>query len=97
MKSLDRDVERRTAELGSHLLAWRKVLNLTAEEVAVRADISRGTLRKLENGDGSASLEAALRVARALGIIDTLVDSLDPLRTELGRMRAGLINRQRVR
>lgn len=33
----------------------------------------------------------------SMGILDTLSESLDPLKTDLGRARAGLINRQRVR
>lgn len=37
--------------VGPHLTAWRKLQGLTADQVAERAGISRGTLRRLENGE----------------------------------------------
>ena len=84
-------------EIGDDFAGWRKVLGLTAQQVAERADITRDTLRKLENGDPTVSFHVVLRVARALGVLDTLTEALDPLRTDLGRARAGLLNRKRVR
>ncbi len=38
---------RSAREIGLHLAGWRQVLGLTAAQVADRADITRGTLRKL--------------------------------------------------
>jgi len=90
-------IERAAAEMGEYFTAWRKVLGLTAAQVADRANVSRTTLRKLEHGDPTVSFETVLRVARGLGILDSVVESIDPLRTDLGRARAGLIHRQRVR
>ena len=94
---LSAKVLRAADEIGEDFAAWRKILSLTAEQVAERADISRGTLRRLEHGDPSVGFHVVLRVARALGVLDTLTDALDPLNTDLGRARAGLIDRKRVR
>jgi transcriptional regulator with XRE-family HTH domain len=85
------------AAMGEDFAGWRKILGLTTQQVAERADITRDTLRKLEHGDPTVGFHVALKVARALGILDTLAEALDPLKTDLGRARAGLVNRQRVR
>lgn len=90
-------VTRAAAEMGEYFAGWRKILGLTTTQVADRADISRTTLRKLEQGDSSVAFHVVLRVARALGVLDTIADSLDPLKTDLGRARAGLLERKRVR
>ncbi len=88
---------RSALEIGEDYAGRRKTLGLTAEHVADRADITRETLRKLEHGDPTVSFHVVLRVARALGLLETVTEALDPLNTDLGRARAGLINRQRVR
>jgi len=90
-------VRRAAGDVGEDFAAWRKILGLTAEQVAERADISRGTLRRLEHGDPSVGFHVVLRVARALGLLDALAEALDPLKTDLGRARAGLIAKKRVR
>ncbi len=89
---------RRAGELlGQRLLTWRKLQGLTAEQVAQRANISRPTLRSLEHGETTVSLETLLNVARALGQLDRVVDALDPYETELGRAHADIKLPQRVR
>ena len=90
-------VLRSAREIGLDFAGWRKILGLTAAQVADRADITRGTLRKLERGDPSVSFYVVLRVARALGVLDTLTEALDPLASDLGRARAGQLERKRVR
>lgn len=97
MVRMSRSVERQAVQLGEYLSAWRKVLDLTTVQVAERAGVTRGALRAIEVGAGTASLAAVLQVAQALGVLDKLVDSVDPLSTDIGRLRAGLINRKRVR
>lgn len=82
--------------VGEHLATWRKLRQLTAAQVADRAGISRQTVMRLENGDG-ASLENLLRVARALGVLDTVVSAFDPYTTDLGRLRSQEMLPQRVR
>lgn len=89
-------VSRAARDIGEDFAGWRKVLGLTTVQVAERADITRDTLRKLEHGDPTVSFHVVLRVARALGVLDTLAQALDPLDTDLGRARAGLLDRKRV-
>ncbi|GAA1596293.1 helix-turn-helix transcriptional regulator [Kribbella hippodromi] len=83
--------------VGGHLAAWRKLQGLTAAQVAERAGISRGTLRRLEQGETSVSVDVLLNVARVLGALDRVAESLDPYETELGRARADEVLPQRVR
>lgn len=83
--------------LGEHVVAWRKLNGLTAEQVCQRAGISRPTLRKVENGDPTVTMETFLNVLRALGRLDTVVDALDPYETEFGRARADQMLPKRVR
>lgn len=88
----------RTAEtIGEHLVVWRKLLGLTADQVAQRAGISRPTLRKIETGDATASMESFLNVLRALGRLDDVAQALDPYTTEFGRARADQSLPDRVR
>ncbi|WP_104194324.1 helix-turn-helix domain-containing protein [Cryobacterium sp. M25] len=90
-------VRRALRELGIDIQTWRKLLGLTAAQVADRAGMSRATLHKLESGQGGVSLETALRVFRALGIMDTVVESADPYRSDIGRLRSEEVLPQRVR
>ncbi|MEV6285276.1 helix-turn-helix transcriptional regulator [Kribbella sp. NPDC051770] len=89
-------VSRALAQTGVHLATWRRLQQLTSGQVADRAGISRATLQRLESGAG-ASLENTLRVARALGVMDLLVASLDPYSSDVGRLRADQELPQRVR
>ena len=88
---------RAAVKIGGQLRAWRKLLGLTAEQVAQRANVSRPALRRLENGELGVTLETLLNVARALGQLDRVVDAFDPYETELGRARADDHLPQRVR
>ncbi|MBM6403450.1 helix-turn-helix transcriptional regulator [Phycicoccus sp. CSK15P-2] len=88
---------RAAAQIGEHVLTWRKLHELTAEQVCQRAGISRPTLRKVESGDPTVSLETFLNVLRALGRLDSVVTALDPYETELGRARADQALPERVR
>lgn len=65
--------------------------------VAERAGISRGTLRRLENGETSVGFDVLLNVSRALGVLDRVVEAFDPYETDLGRARADEALPQRVR
>lgn len=84
-------VIRSARELGDHFAGWRRILGLTAAQVADRADISRDALRRLEHGEPTVGFRVVLRVARALGLFESLTDSIDPLETDLGRARAPLL------
>lgn len=91
------NIARQSRRFGERIRSWRMVQGLTAEQVSERAGISPSTLRKIEQGDTGVRFEAVLQVARALGVLDTIVDSIDPLQTDLGRARADLLNRKRAR
>ncbi|MDR1427214.1 MAG: helix-turn-helix domain-containing protein [Bifidobacteriaceae bacterium] len=84
-------------EIGQQLATWRKLLGLTAEQVADRAGIARGTLRRLERGDLGVGLGAVLSVAAGLGVLDRIVLATDPYETDLGRARADQALPKRVR
>jgi transcriptional regulator with XRE-family HTH domain len=75
------------AEFGASLKTWRLLYELKAVQVAERAGVSLGTLRKIENGDPSVSVGAFMEVARSLGLLAQIAESLDPLNSDLGRAR----------
>ena len=89
-------VRRALSELAEDIRTWRRLRNLTMEQVAERAGVSRSVVSNLENG-GGATLENTLRVARALGILDVLASALDPYRSDVGRLRAEEALPKRVR
>jgi len=93
---VDRRTERTAQEIGENLASWRKLLNLTSQQVSERAGISRSTLSRLENGD-SVGFGAFLAVTRALGIVSQVATSTDPWETDLGRMRSESELPKRVR
>ena len=82
--------------IGEDLATWRRMRRLTAAQVADRAGVSRHTVMRLENGAG-AGLDSVLRVARALGVLDSLATALDPYATDVGRMRSEEALPERVR
>ena len=89
-------VRRALSRLGEDLGTLRRLRRLTTAEVADRAGIGVATVARLERGEG-ASLENALSVARALGVLDLIAGALDPYATDLGRARADETLPQRVR
>ena len=89
-------VSRSLRRIGEDLTSWRKLRALTAAEVADRAGVGVNTVLRLEKGNG-ATLENVLRVARALGVLDSLTTALDPYATDLGRLRADETLPRRVR
>lgn len=82
--------------IGGDLATWRRLRRLTIAQVADRAGVSRDTVMRLEKGEG-ASVEKLLRVARALGVLDSLVAALDPYLTDVGRLRSEESLPERVR
>jgi transcriptional regulator with XRE-family HTH domain len=75
------------AEVGNSIKAWRILYELKAVQVAERAGISLGTLRKIENGDLSVGMDAFFEVLRSLGLLAQFTKSLDPMESDLGRAR----------
>jgi len=81
--------------LGANLRDRRLILGLSQELVAERANISRASLIRLENGQGG-KIENMIAVMKVLGILELLLKATDPLATDLGRARAHLLHRQRA-
>lgn len=73
------------------------VLGLTAQQVAERADITRDTLRKIENGDPGVGFGNVAQVLRALGVLDQTIDAVDPPDSDLGRLRVANLAKKRAR
>lgn len=90
-------IDREVATFGEHVRGWRMVLGLTAQQVAERADITRDTLRKIETGDPGVSFRSVSQVLRAIGVLDLAVDAIDPLKSDIGRLRAGNLAKKRAR
>ena len=90
-------IDRQLSTFGEHIRGWRMVLGLTAQQVSERAGITRDTLRKIENGDPGVRFGSVMQVLRALGAIDTAVDAIDPLNSDIGRIRAGHLAKKRAR
>ncbi len=89
-------INRQLGDFGAHIHGWRMVLGLPAQQVAERAGITRDTLRKIEKGDPSVGFGNVAQVLRALGILDTAVDAVDPLNSDIGRLRADRLTRKRA-
>jgi len=82
--------------IGEHCASWRKLRRLTVAQVADRAGVNEKTVRMLE-ADAKVSLETLLRVARALGVLDSITAALDPYESDVGRLRADEVLPTRVR
>ncbi len=90
-------IDRELTEFGAHVRGWRMVLGLTAQQVSERAGITRDTLRKIESGDPGVGFGNVAQVLRALGVLDQAVQSVDPLGSDIGRLRAGNLTKKRAR
>ena len=86
-------VRRAQRSLADSIATWRKLRGLTQAQLAERADVSRGVIGRLEAADGGVSVENLLRILRALGIQDLLTEALDPLASDIGRLRGGRCSR----
>ena len=81
-------VRRASRTIGEQLRIQRKLMGLTAQMVAERADITTVTLRRIEQGE-SVRTDVLFRVLRVLGMLDGVVTATDPYLTDVGRLRAG--------
>jgi transcriptional regulator with XRE-family HTH domain len=90
-------VRRALRDISDSVSRWRRLRGLTQAQTAERAGVSRGVVRRLEAGDGGVSVENMLRVLRALGVAELVTDALDPLRSDIGRLRAEQDLPERVR
>ncbi len=69
---------RAAAQIGAQLTASRERQHLSVDQLAERASITRGTLRRVENGDPAVGLATFLTVVRALGHLEALTEALEP-------------------
>lgn len=90
-------IDEQLTAFGEHVRGWRMVLGLTAQQVSERAGITRDTLRKIEAGDPGAGFGNVAQVLRALGVLDQAVAAIDPLESDIGRLRAGNLTKRRAR
>lgn len=90
-------IEEQLNAFGMHVRGWRMVLGLTAQQVSERAGITRDTLRKIESGEPGVGFGNVAQVLRALGVLDQAVDAIDPLESDIGRLRAGNLAKKRAR
>lgn len=90
-------IDRELAEFGEQIRRWRMVLGLTAQQVSERADITRDTLRKIESGKGGVTWNNVAQVLRAIGMLTPVVETIDPLNSEIGRLRADALLKKRAR
>ncbi len=90
-------VRRAQRNLAESIATWRKLRGLTQAQLAERADVSRGVVRRIEAADGGVGVENLLRILRALGIQDLLAEALDPLASDIGRLRSDQELPRRVR
>lgn len=90
-------IDRQLSEWGEHLRGWRMVLGLTAQQVSERAGITRSTLHKIESGDPGVRFGSVAQVLRALGVLDEAVNAVDPLNSDIGRLRAENLRKRRAR
>lgn len=84
-------------EMGESIATWRKLRGLTVQQLAERANASRGTITRLEHGDPGVSLETFLNVCGTLGVLDRVKEAVDPYETDYGRLRADEELPKRVR
>lgn len=90
-------IDRQLSDWGEHLRGWRMVLGLTAQQVSERAGITRTTLHKIEKGDPGVRFGSVAQVLRALGVLDDAVNAVDPLNSDIGRLRAENLHKRRAR
>lgn len=83
--------------IGENLSTWRKMRDLTTQELADKANVARTTISRLESGDPSVSFCTVVNVCNALGIADALVSATDPYETDFGRLRADQELPKRIR
>ena len=85
-------------ELGQRLRAQRLAKFVTQQELAARAGVSVGAIKKLE-ATGLTTMETYVRAVQALGLIDDLADfmQLRPTISIAEMEKAQTAKRQRVR
>jgi transcriptional regulator with XRE-family HTH domain len=94
---MPRTARRALNEVGDHVATWRKLRGLTQSELADRANVGRGTITRLEKGEGGVSLDSVVRILRSLGLLESFLRGLDPYESDVGRLRSDQQLPKRVR
>lgn len=89
-------VARSMRNIAYNLDLARRQQRITVDLLAERAGLSVPTVRKLLR-EGQGSFENFLRVARILGMLESVEKATDPLNTPMGRLRADEDTPLRVR
>lgn len=89
-------VARTMRHIAANLDLARRQQRIPLDLLAERANLSVPTVRRLL-AEGAGSLENFLRVARILGMLESVEKATDPLLTPLGRVRAEEMVPLRVR
>ena len=77
-------VRRALAKLGDDIFDARKRRKLSATVIAERANTSRNTLKRIEEGDPSVGMGIYASVLNALGLLGGIGDLADPATDRLG-------------
>lgn len=88
-------VARAMREISGNFDLARRQQRIPMSLLAERAGLSVPTVSKLLN-EGKGSFENFLRVARILGLLESVQKATDPLNTPLGRLRADEDTPQRI-
>ncbi|MDP3737537.1 MAG: hypothetical protein Q8R02_09115 [Hyphomonadaceae bacterium] len=78
-------VRRALVKLGGDISVARRRREITAQLMADRAFITRGTLRRIEHGDAAVSIANYATVLFVLGMTERLAELADPAADPLGR------------
>ena len=84
-------------ELGNRLARSRLERNLTQQQLADEAGVSKRTVERLEAGETATQLSGFIRVCRALGLLDRL-DSIiaEPMPSPIAQLKLQGRKRQRA-
>jgi transcriptional regulator with XRE-family HTH domain len=83
-------------EIADNLSLARRQQRISIDLLAMRTNLSAPTVSKMLNS-GAGSFENFLRIARSLGLLDSVVNATNPLNTGIGRVRAEEDTPQRIR
>ncbi|WP_321338118.1 helix-turn-helix transcriptional regulator [uncultured Cohaesibacter sp.] len=77
-------IQRTLKKLGEDIQLARRSRDLSAQDMADRMGVDRGTLRRLEQGDPGVSLNTVAMALSALNMLERLRDLVDPSTDDIG-------------
>lgn len=91
------EVDEAVTRLGERLRLARMRRNITQEDLAIRAKITRKTLSEIEKGKAGVTFGNVLTVLWTLGLLDSVKALADPDADQHGRILDSNRHRHRVR